>query len=66
MISTIRRGSMKGYLACLSIVRFFYLPTPQTELFCKEMSELFNEMPAILDYFQRQQYKEAKSLLHFL
>ena len=61
---------MKGYLACLSIVRFFYLPTPQTELFCKEMSELFNEMPAILDsildYFQRQQYKEAKSLLHFL
>ena len=28
MVSAIRRGSMKGYPACLSIVRFSYFPIP--------------------------------------
>ena len=33
-VSAIHRESMKGYPACLSIVRFSYLPTFQTEIFC--------------------------------
>ena len=40
VVSAIRRGSMKGYyLACLSIVRFSYFPTQQTEIFC--LAKLF-------------------------
>ena len=33
LVSAIRRGSMKGYPACLSIFHFSYFPTFQTELF---------------------------------
>ena len=40
VVSAIRTGSMKCYyLACLSIVRFSYFPTLQTEIFC--LAKLF-------------------------
>ena len=40
-VSAIRRGSMTGFVFCLSIVRFSYLLTFQTDFFFVERSSVF-------------------------
>ena len=45
VVSVIRRGSIKGYAACLSIVRFSYFPHSRLSYFVEQSSFFSNLRP---------------------